>query len=188
MRLSLWALMCAAGLLATPAEAREHELHPVASGAEVSGILTLTPREIDVSRPDWTMIVELRNDTDLWLVIPIQGARCVRGDLETLVDGPSRPLLLAPWQAKDVKLRCDHGRWVTGDFGLVLPQIAASTTGDRRAPDRILAEQVTWQMQEGDVSRRRQREAEGSLARLSYCLPTPPPDTGLPPTATLSPR
>ena len=211
MRLSLWTLVCAGGLLAPPAEAREHELHPVASAAAIPGVMTLTPREIDVSRPDYTLVVEIRNDTDQWLRIPIQGARCVRGDLETLAEGRERPLLLAPWQARELKLRCDHGRWVTGDFGLVLPEVAASATGDRRSTDHVVLEQVTWRLREGDVTRHRQREAEGTLAHLSYCLPAPPdvepevpadvaiaegpppagpvvPGGDRPPTATLTPR
>jgi hypothetical protein len=202
MRLSLWALVCGVGLLAAaPAGAREHTLHPVASGAAIPGLMTLTPREIDVTAPDYTLIVEIRNDTDQWLVIPVQGTRCVRGGLETLADGgPARPLLLAPWQAKDLKLRCDHGPWVTGDYGLVLPQVATHATGDRWTPGVIVAEQVTWRLRERDVTRHRQREAEGSLAQLTWCRPSPPvvvaepevpaaaPSAALPPAATLSTR
>ena len=200
MRLFSWALVCAAGLLATRAEARDHALHPVASAASIPDLLTLTPREIDVSRPDYTIVVEIRNDTDEWLQIPMAGVRCVRGDLEILAEGRHRALVLAPWQARELKLRCDHGRWVTGDFGIVLPQIAASATDDRRAPTQVMVEHVIWGIREEDVSRRQQRGADGSLARLSYCFPTvreaivpdvpapAEPSDGLPATATLSVR
>ncbi|MEZ4235043.1 MAG: hypothetical protein R3F59_02550 [Myxococcota bacterium] len=153
-----WMVAAAWLAVAATAEAKEHKLHPVASGASIPGVLTLTPYEIDVTSPDYVLIVELRNDTDQTMWIPLQGARCLRGGLETLAHGRTPPLVLAPFVAKQVTLRCDHGRWVTGDFGLVLPQVGVDPARDRQHAAQILAEDVTWQLREEDVRRHRQRK------------------------------
>lgn len=189
----LWALASVGG-----AEAREYQLHPVTSGVSIPQVLTITPWEVDVTDPDYTLVFDVRNDTGEALLIPMQGARCVRGGFRAVAHGRGRPLVLGPFEVKRMEIRCDHGEWVTGDFGLVLPEVATNPSGDRRTPGEVLVTDVTWMLRERDLARNRQRSGK-PLACLTYKQPAEAvepeavaadadPDALAAPAATLRPR
>ena len=174
---SMWTLMVGATLMGTDAHAREYQLNAHASGATIDNAIELMPVEIDVTSPDYVLVLRVRNDSNETLVMHTPSMRCLRGETELPVrmgrfGFNERWLDLAPGETKSVELLCDHGRGVTGHFGLVIPSIVTNPSGDGRTPGETLVTDVVWRLQEDDVRAERQRAGK-ELACVSYRRPAP---------------
>jgi hypothetical protein len=166
-----------AGLLgvlsvAAPVAAKEYPLDPGASGASIDGIVHMTPLEIDVTRPDYVLIVGFRNDSEQPVMMRLNEFRCLRGSTirRPFDDNDPEWLYLRPHQVRTLQFVCVHGRDVTGDFGLVIRRIVTNPYGDQEHPGESLVEDVVWKLREADITEDRQRSGD-ELACLRYRRP-----------------
>lgn len=166
-----------AGLLgaliaAAPAAAKEYPLDPEASGVSIDGIVHMTPIEIDVTRPDYVLIVRFRNDSEQAVMLRLNELRCLRGTsvFRPYDDNDTEWLYLPPHEPRVRHVTCEHGPGVTGDFGLMIRRIVTNPYGDRERPGEALVEEVIWRLREADITRERQLSGE-ELACLQFRRP-----------------
>ncbi|MBA2320330.1 MAG: hypothetical protein H0V89_04160 [Deltaproteobacteria bacterium] len=162
-------------LLAVPAaEATEYKLHPTASAVTVDGTLRLYPREIDVARVDYTVLVEFQNVGAVTLVVRTEDWRCARGDwVGSTGRDDRRPIVLPPGAVETMTLVCDTGAGLRGDFGLSIARVERDRTL-AGAPAETLYTNLTWRLPEQDIFPARQNLGQ-PLAKFTFERPTPAP-------------
>jgi hypothetical protein len=199
----MWTTMLVS-LFSGAAEAREYRLNSNVSSISLDDALTLSPNWIDVSGSDYVISVDLRNESREGLMVRSSGIRCVRGTWEGATNyGASfgigeRTIDLQPGETKSVKLLCDHGRDVEGDFALKIdrveamggPEVTVVTVGfdgvdvREHAPGETVFANVIWRLRERDVERRSQlagkQLATGAYDRAARRPPPPPAAPAIP--------
>lgn len=173
------------------AAAKEYALDPRASAISLDDQVEIVPQWIDVSGADYVISVDLKNNGEIPIVIRSEGIRCVRGSYEGKATyGASfgigeRSIDLVPGEVKTVKLLCDHGGGITGDFALKIARVDEDLGQGTRTvveiddheldvgvelPGDALFTNVVWRLAEPDIEKKRQKAGQ-QLATGSYDRP-----------------